>query len=109
MPYPEKLENLLGIKEAAEIWKISPATIQTALYQGRFHEYARKIGKSWIILPEGMLRYKKIKEIDENTCRLDNFNNFCTIENVLEMYKKGKIDADHTIKWISHVLSDLIS
>lgn len=34
MPYPEKLENLLGIKEAAEIWKISPATIQTALYQG---------------------------------------------------------------------------
>lgn len=109
MPYPEKLENLLGIKEAAEIWKISPATIQTALYQGRFHEYARKIGKSWIILPEGMLLYKKIEKIDENTCRLDNFNNFCAIKSALEMYRKGKIDANHTIEWISYILFDLMS
>lgn len=109
MPYPEKLENLLSIQQAAEIWGISPATIQTALYRGAFGAYARKIGKSWVILPEGMSQWKGSP--NENTP--DSFGilstqaNFDGIKMALRMWNQQKITAEKALNWIELNIKEL--
>lgn len=113
MPYPEKLENLLSLKEAAEIWNMSPATIQTALYQHRFHEYARKIGKSWIILPEGMIEWRGRPIQDETPSYPkgieSTLNDFVSIRMAVRAWKKGDISADEALKMIDASVKRLIT
>lgn len=53
-PYPERLENLLTIEEAAEIWKTPAVTIRKKCKEGFFGKFARKMGGQWIITPEAM-------------------------------------------------------
>lgn len=57
-PYPEKLENLLTIEEAAEIWKTPAVTIRKKCKEGFFGKFARKMGGQWIITPEAMFIWK---------------------------------------------------
>lgn len=57
-PYPEKLENLLTIEEAAEIWNTPAVTIRKKCKEGFFGHFARKMGGQWIITPEAMLIWK---------------------------------------------------
>lgn len=112
MPYPEKLKNLLSLKEAAEIWNMPPATIQTALYQNRFREYARKIGKSWVILPEGMIEWRgspsKTPPGYPNEIE-STFNDFIGIRMAIRTWKKGDISADEALKWIDANVKRLIT
>lgn len=110
MPYPEKLENLLSIQQAAEIWKLSPATIQTALYRGAFGQYARKIGKSWVILPDGMIRWKGsiAKDTPDYSHGVETtVNDFAGIETAISAYKENRISADEAIKWIASIMERL--
>lgn len=57
-PYPEKLENLLTIEKAAEIWKTPAVTIRAKCKAGFFGHYARKMGGQWILTPEAMFIWK---------------------------------------------------
>lgn len=110
MPYPEKLENLLSIRQASKIWKVSPATIQTALYRGAFGDYARKIGKSWVILPEGMFHWKGNPGDNipgypfgiQTTQR-----NFEETKTAMYAYRERKISAEETLNWIESNIKSL--
>lgn len=57
-PYPEKLENLLTIEEAAKIWNVPAVTIRTKCKAGFFGNYAQKMGGQWILTPEAMYLWK---------------------------------------------------
>lgn len=110
MPYPEKIENLLSIRQAAQAWEVSPATIQTALRRGAFGNYARKIGDSWVIMPEGMIqREKRPGALKPEYSRgiPSTTGDFDGIETAINAYKGGRITADEAIKWIASIMKKL--
>lgn len=88
-PYPEKLENLLTIEEAAEIWKTPAVTIRKKCKEGFFGKFARKMGGQWIITPEAMYRWKGIAQ------------GWCDIGNMrygLEVWENFLKTAQHAAK-----------
>lgn len=63
-PYPEKLENLLTIEEAAKLWDTPAVTIRAKCKAGFFGNFARKMGGQWILTPEAMYRWKGPRYIE---------------------------------------------
>lgn len=110
MPYPEKLENLLSLKEAAQTWEVSPATIQTALRRGAFDGYARKIGDSWVIMPEGMIqREKRPGAFKPGYSRgvPSTTGDFEGIRTAISAYRFARISANEAIDWIESIMKRL--
>lgn len=54
MATAEKLENLLNLSEAAKAANMNPITLRALCQRGGLGNYARKIGDSWVIAPQGM-------------------------------------------------------
>lgn len=83
-PYPERLENLLTIEEAAEIWNTPAATIRKKCKEGFFGKFARKMGGQWIITPEAMLIWKGKPQTFLTACANKRIQ---TWEDMKEAYK----------------------
>lgn len=63
MAVAEKLENLLSLNEAAKAANMKPVTLRAMCQRGDLNGYARKIGDSWIVLPEAVYMLKAMKDL----------------------------------------------
>lgn len=63
MAIAEKLENLLSLNEAAKAANMNPVTLRAMCQRGGLNGYARKIGDSWIVLPETIYMLKAMKDL----------------------------------------------
>lgn len=63
MAVAEKLENLLSLNEAAKAANMNPVTLRAMCQRGGLDGYARKIGDSWIVLPEAVYMLKAMKDL----------------------------------------------
>lgn len=95
--------NLLSLKEAADIWHLEESTLRKAISNKRFivNEDVKKFGKQWVIKKESMEReYGRLKFIPYDK-PLSEFSKQCAYHMQIDCFynyaKKNKLSYKKTL------------